>query len=99
MSPPCPKKRGTFVAHNLMLHAKWETTPYLLLPIWTKRCMDFEHLPTHVPFAIFNQFDGGKKMCRHFIGAYMNNPVFKRPCHNIGSTIGLTHPIGHGVQT
>jgi hypothetical protein len=64
--------------------------------------MDFEHLPTHVPFTMLNYFDGGKEeMCRHFIGAYTNNPIFEWPCHNIRSTIGLTHPVGHkhGVQT
>jgi hypothetical protein len=44
-----------------MLHAKWETMFYLLLPIWTKRCMDFGHLPTHVPSAMPNHFDGGKE--------------------------------------
>jgi hypothetical protein len=55
------KNRGTFVAHTSTLHSKWGTMPYLLLPIWTKRCMDFGHLPTHVPFAMPNHFDGGKE--------------------------------------
>jgi hypothetical protein len=33
--------------------------------------------------------------CSHFIDTYMNNSIFKWACHNIGSTICLTHPIGH----
>jgi hypothetical protein len=34
---------------------------YLLLPIWTRGCMDFGHLPTYVLFAMPNPFDGGKE--------------------------------------
>jgi hypothetical protein len=38
---------------------------------------------------------------KHFSSAYMNISVFNWPCHNIGSTTRLTHPIGHkhGAQT
>ncbi len=56
------KNRETFVAHTSTLHAKWGTMPYLLLPIWTKRGMDFGHLLTHVPFTIPNHFNGGKEI-------------------------------------
>jgi hypothetical protein len=34
---------------------------YLLLPIWTKRSLDFGHLPTHVPSAMPNHFNSGKE--------------------------------------
>jgi hypothetical protein len=61
MSPCVGKSRGTLVAHTSMLHAKQRTMFYLLLPIWTRRYMDFRHLPTHVPFAMPNHFDGGKE--------------------------------------
>jgi hypothetical protein len=79
--------------------------PYLLFPIWTKRCMDFGHLLTHVPFAMptFWWWQGRDvhNVRPHFIGTYTNNSIFEWPSHNIGSTIGLTHPIGHKhvVQT
>ncbi len=56
------KNSETFVAHTSTLHAKWGTMFYLLLPIWTKRDMDFGHLLTYVPSAIPNQFNGGKEM-------------------------------------
>jgi hypothetical protein len=61
MSPCVGKNKGTLVPHTSMFHAKRKTMFYLLLPIWTKRCMDFRHLPTHVPFAMLNHFDGGKE--------------------------------------
>jgi len=59
--PVVSKKKGNFCGPHLNLHAKWETIPYLLLSIWIKRCMDFGHLPTHVPNAMLNHFDGGKE--------------------------------------
>jgi hypothetical protein len=55
------KKKGTLVAHTSTFHAKWETMLCLLLPVWTKTCTDFGHLPTQVPFAMPNHFDGGKE--------------------------------------
>jgi hypothetical protein len=55
------KEKGTLVAHTSMLHAKWQTMFYLLFPIYTKRCMDFGQLPTHVPSAMPNHFDGDKE--------------------------------------
>jgi len=86
------KNKGNLVTHT----SKWGTMFYLLFPIWTKKCMDFGHLPTHVPSGMPNHFDGGKgrdvhNVGPHFISAYMNNSIFEWPCHNIGSTIGLTH--------
>ncbi len=42
------KKKGNLVTHT----SKWGIMPYLLFPIWTTRCMDFGHLPTHVPFTM-----------------------------------------------
>jgi len=54
---------GTFVAHTSTLHAKWGTMLYLLLPIWTKRSMDFEHLPTHVPFVMLNHLMVARRKC------------------------------------
>jgi hypothetical protein len=56
------KNKETFVAHTSTFHAKWGTMPYLLLPIWTRRGMDFGHLLTHVPSVIPNHFNGGKEM-------------------------------------
>jgi len=55
------KNKGTLVAHTSTPHAQWGTMPYLLFPIWTRRGMDFGQLPTHVPFAMPNHFDGGKE--------------------------------------
>jgi len=54
------KNRETLMAHTSMFHTKWGMC-YLLLPIWTKRSMDFGHLPTHVPSTMPNHFDGGKE--------------------------------------
>jgi hypothetical protein len=56
-----PKKKGTFVAHTSTLHTKQGIMPYLLFPIWTKRCMDFGHLLTHVPSIMLDHVDGGKE--------------------------------------
>jgi hypothetical protein len=55
------ERRGILVAHISSLHAKWGTMFFLLFPIWTRRNNVFEHLPTHVPFVIPNNFDGGKE--------------------------------------
>jgi hypothetical protein len=55
------KKKGTFVAHTSTLHTKWGTMFYLLLPIWTRRNMDFGHLPTHVPSTMLNHIDSDKE--------------------------------------
>jgi len=49
------------MAHTSTFHTQWETIPHLLLPIWTKRSMDFGHLPTHVPSTMLNHFNGGKE--------------------------------------
>jgi hypothetical protein len=57
----------------------------------------------HLQCLITLMVPGGKvnNVGPHFISAYTNNSVFKWPCHNIGSIISFTHPIGHkhGVQT
>jgi hypothetical protein len=55
------KNRGTFVAHTSTLHSKWGIMPYLLFFVWTRRNMTFGHLPTYVPFAMPNNFNGGKE--------------------------------------
>ncbi len=55
------KNRGTLVAHTSTLHSTWGIMPYLLFFIWTRRNMTFGHLPTHVPFAMPNNFNGGKE--------------------------------------
>ncbi len=34
---------------------------YLLFPIWTRKNMAIGHLPTHLPFAMFNNFDGDRE--------------------------------------
>jgi len=73
MSPHVEKNKGTFVAHTSMFHAKWGTVPYLLIPIWTRKCMDFGHFLTHVPSTMPNHFDGGKEM------STMQSPISSVP--------------------
>jgi hypothetical protein len=78
---------------------------YLLQPIWT-RSVVVKHLPTHIPFVMFNNANGGKEKDVHYVGPHsigtcMNSLTFKLPHLNIGNTINIMLVIGHklGVQT